>query len=312
MADGAVGALLGSHSRFRGAVFTCAAAMMLAACGESTTTPSPPSIPKVSITADAHGFTIQPSSPLQAGLLEFDLRNSDARPHQFTFASPLGTTTLDQIRATVTSGQLDQLHNQVELGFSWGLPPGGAQTLYLTYHASTDFVVSLISMGPHALPEAARGYLAQFTVSGTQSTGQPQPSVAGTLTINTHSISVPTGFGKGTFAMVNMDAAGHRLTFFRFTGAAKPLADVIAAFDQPPATGPTPPSGPPPELTLGLQSLGGATPFPPYGCSCIMGSRVLGTFDLSPGTYVLLGDDYNPVTNKIEATEGLAAEFTVS
>jgi hypothetical protein len=300
------------------AALSCAGVVAVAGCGGSSSNSSgsagSASIPQVSITATAHGYDIQPAGPLPAGLLRFDLRNNDRAPHEFKFATPLGSTTLDQLRATLSSGQLTQLPQKVELGFGWGLPPMASQTLYLTYQAGTNFVLSLIGMGPNAPLQAAQGYLAQFTVSGTAPAGQPQPSVAGTLLVDAHSVSVPTGFGKGTFAMVNNDSmAGHALSIYRFTGAAKPLADVVAAFvAQGNATGPTPPPGPPPDILLGIQLLGGSRPFPPFGCSCTMGSKILGLFALSPGTYALLGDSIDPKTQVLEATQGLAAEFTVS
>ncbi len=127
-------------------------------------------------------------------------------------------------------------------------------------------------------------------------------------------ISRHPGFGKGTFALLNTDASdGHALSFFRFTGAAKPLADIVAKFGAVGlATGPTPPTGPPPDIALGLQGIGGAEPLPAFGCSCIMGSRILGTFALPPGPYVVLGSGFDPKTNVLEATEGIAAEFTVT
>jgi hypothetical protein len=104
-----------------------------------------------------------------------------------------------------------------------------------------------------------------------------------------------------------------QLTFFRFTGAAKPLADVVAAMGAAgQLTGPTPPPGPPPDVALGLQAMGSAQPLPAFGCSCIMGSRVLGTFNLSPGTYVALGTGYDPTTKVFDGAAGIAAEFTVS
>jgi hypothetical protein len=328
MIDGAFGTLPRSRRLLASPILICGVVMATAACGSSSSTSSSsPSIPKVTITASGTGFSIQPTTPVPAGLIEFDLRNDDGAPHEFKFASPLAGATLDQIKATVSSATADQLFTQlgkqVELGFSWGLPPHSAQTLYLTYQASTDFVLSLISTGPSVPAQAANGYLAQFTVRGTQPAGLPQPQVAGAMTITSTSLTVPSGFGKGTFAIVNSDAAaGHRLTFYRFTGGAKPLADVVAAFaaaaaqqgfNVPPgSTPPPPPTGPPPEITLGMQRLGGPDPFPPYGCSCIMGSQVLGTFALSPGTYVVLGDGYDFKTNKLEASEGIAAEFTVS
>jgi hypothetical protein len=288
---------------------------MLSACGGSSytaSTASSPSIPKVSITAGPNGYEVQPTAPLPPGLIEFDLRNNDRAPHEFKFASPFGSTTLAQLRTTVTTGNLDQLPKQIELGFGWGLPPTHSQTLYLTYQPSTNFVLSLISRGPGTPVDAARGYLAQFTVRGTSVKGQPQPSEAGTLTISAHSVSVPAGFGKGTFVIVDSDTSSHRVTFFRFTGASKPLADVVAAFAaQGLLTGPTPPPGPPPAEALGLEELGGPEPMTPPGCTCIMGSRVLGAFALPSGTYVALGDGFDPKANVIEATEGLAAEFTV-
>jgi hypothetical protein len=295
-------------------VVTCGAVVALAACGGSTSTSSS-SIPKVSIAATASGYDIQPAGQLPAGLIEFDLHNNDSALHEFKFASPVAGTTLDQLRATLSSGNLDQLPQKVELGFSWVLPPAGSQTLFLTFAASTNFVLSLISRGPNAPVQAAQGYLAQFTVSGAPAKGQPQPTTGGTLAISANAVNVPTGFGKGTYVMVNTDSvAAHRLTFYRFTGPAKPLADVVAAFAQQAqaANGPAPPTGPPPQLTLGLQGIGGPDPFPPFGCSCIIGSQVLGTFNLSPGTYVAFGDGIDPKTNMFEASAGLAAEFTVS
>jgi hypothetical protein len=314
-----VGRPLGrARMRVSVAALSCAGVATLVACGGSSSNSSgsagSASIPQVSITATANGYDIQPPGPLPAGVIRFDLRNNDHALHEFKFASPLGTTTLDQLRATLTSGQLNQLPQKVELGFGWGLPPMTSQTLYITYQAGTNFVLSLIGRGPNAPLQAAQGYLAQFTVRGTAPSGQPQPSVAGTLSIDAHSVSVPSGFGKGTFAMVNTDAmAGHALSIYRFTGAAHPLAEVVAAYAaQGQATGPTPPPGPPPDLVLGLQFLGGSRPFPPFGCSCTMGSKVFGLFALSPGTYVVLGDGIDPKTQVLEATQGLAAEFTVS
>lgn len=286
---------------------------MLTACGASPSSAPPSAIPKLTITAGANGYDVQPTTPLPAGTVELDLRNSSRLPVQFMFGSPLGSTTLAQVRATVTSGSLDRLQQQVEFGFGWALPPTQAQTLFLTYRASTNFVLSLISLGPNTPVQAAQGFLAQFTVRGTPAKAQPQPSVAGTLTVTGHSVSVPDGFGKGTFAMLNTDAsAGHELSFFRFTGAAHTLSEVVAAFGAVgQATGPAPPTGPLPDQALGLQGLGSAQPLPADGCSCIMGSRVLGTFALSPGTYVVLGTGYDPTTKALEATEGIAAEFTV-
>ena len=300
------------------AALGCAGVVTVAGCGGSSSNSSgsagSASIPQVSITATSRGYDIQPSGPLPAGLLRFDLRNNDRAPHEFKFATPLGSTTLDQLRATLTSGQLTQVPQKVELGFGWGLPPMASQTLYLTYQAGTVFVLSMIAMGPNAPLQAAQGWLGQFTVSGTAPAGQPQPSVAGTLSVDAHSVSVPSGFGKGTFAMINKDTTlGHALSIYRFTGPAKPLADVVAAFAaQGNATGPTPPPGPPPDILLSIQLLGGSRPFPPFGCSCMMGSKVLGLFALSPGTYLLLGDSLDPRTQTLEAIEGLAAEFTVT
>jgi len=284
---------------------------VVAGCG-SPSAVTPPAIPKLTITAGTNGYTLQPTTPLPAGTIELDLRNASNRPTEFRFGSPLGSTTLAQVRATVTSGDLAGLQQKLEYGLGWSLPPAQSQTLYLTYQASTNFVLSLVSMGPNSPVQAAQGYLAQFKVTGTKA--QPQPSVAGTLTVTANSLTVPPGFGKGTFAMLNTDASnGHELSFFRFTGVAKPLADVVAAYSAAgQATGPTPPPGPPPEAALGLEGVGVAQPLPPFGCSCIMGSRVLGTFAWPPGTYVALGTGVDPTTNVMDATVGIAAEFTVS
>src|SRR6202521_724571 len=232
MTDSAGGSLRRSRILIMIAVLSCVGVVTLAACGGSSSNSSgSASIPQVSITATAQGYDIQPAGPLPAGVIRFDLRNNDRAPHEFKFASPLGTTTLDQLRATLSSGQLTQLPQKVELGFGWSLAPLASQTLYITYQAGVNFVLSLISMGPNAPVQAAQGYLAQFIVRGTPPAGHPQPSVAGTLSIDAHSVSVPSGFGKGTFAMVNTDAmAGHALSIYRFTGAAHPLAEVVAAY----------------------------------------------------------------------------------
>jgi hypothetical protein len=318
MTGGAAGPVRRSRMLVSVAALSCLGVATLVACGGSSSNSSgsagSASIPRVTITATAHGYDIQPPGPLPAGVIQFDLRNNDRAPHDFKFGTPLGTTTLDQLRATLSSGQLDQLPQKVELGLGWSLTPMQSQSLYITYQPGTNFVLSLISMGPNAPVQAAQGYLAQFTVSGTPPAGQPLPTVAGTLSIDAHSVSVPNGFGKGTFAMVNTDAmAGHALSIYRFTGAAHPLAEVVAAYAaQAQATGPTPPPGPPPDVLLGLQLLGGSRPFPPFGCSCTMGSKVFGLFALSPGTYVLLGDSIDPKTQVLEAAQGMAAEFTVS
>lgn len=284
----------------------------MAGCGTSSSTASP-AFPKLTITAGVNGYQLQPSAPLPAGTIELDLRNRSHFPVQFRFATPLAGVTLAQVRTTV-SGNLDQLQHQVEFGLGWALPPTQAQTLYLTYQAGTNFVLSLISRGPHTPVQAAQGYLAQFTVRGRPPAGQTQPSVAGTLSVTDQSISVPSGFGKGTFALLNTDAkSAHALSFFRFRGAAKPLNEVVAKFGAVgPATGPTPPAGQPPALALGLQGLASIQPLPAYGCSCISGSRILARFALSPGTYVVLGTGFDPKTNVLEATEGIAAEFTVT
>ena len=286
---------------------------MVTACGASSSGSASPAFPTLTITAGASGYRIQPTTPLPAGTIQVNLRNASHFPTQFKFASPLAGVTLAQVRATVTSGALDQLPHEVEMGLGWALPPTQTQTFYLTYQAGTSFVLSLISRGPNSPVQAAQGYLAEFTVRGTQSKGQAQPKAAGTLSVTAHSVSVPQGFGKGTFAMVNTDVKdGHELSFFRFTKGAKPLAEVVAKFGAVGlATGPTPPPGPPPEVALGLRELSSVQPLPPYGCSCIMGSRVLATFALSPGTYVILGMGEDPNTHVLEATEGIAAEFTV-
>lgn len=287
---------------------------VLAGCGSPTTGATQPPIPKLTITAGTDGYTLQPTTPLPAGTIELVLRNDSNRPTDFSFGSPLGSTTLAQVRATVTSGVLAGLQQEVENGLGWSLPPGQSQTLYLTYQASTNFVLSLVSMGPNSPVQAAQGYLAQFKVTGTKAKSQPQPSVAGTLTVTANSLTVPHGFGKGTFAMLNTDASnGHELSFFRFTGVAKPLADVVAAYSAAgQATGPTPPPGPPPDVALGLEEVGAAQPLPAFGCSCIMGSRVLGTFAWPAGTYVALGTGVDPTTHVMDAAAGIAAEFTVS
>lgn len=310
MTDGA-----SRSSRSRWAVgLAILSSAVLPACGASSTTASPPSFPKLTITAGANGYTTQPTTPLPAGTIELDLRNDSRLPTQFMFGTPFGTTTLAQVKATVTSHQLDQVQHEVEFGFGWALPPTQSQTIYLTYRASTNFVLSLISRGPNTPVQAAQGFLTQFTVTGTAPKAQPQPAVAGTLTVTAHSVSVPHGFGKGIFAMLNTDTtAGHELSFFRFTGAVKPLSDVVATFAAVgQAAGPGPPTGTPPEVALGLRELGGAQPLPAFGCSCIMGSRVEGRFNFSPGTYVVLGSGVDPTTNVLEATQGIAAEFTVT
>ena len=289
---------------------------VLAGCGAGTasTSATPPAIPKLSITAGSNGYKVEPTTPLPAGTIELDLKNDSNRPAQFLFGTPLGTTTLAQVRTTVMSGDPAPLQRQVEFGLGWGLPPAESQTLFITYQASTNFVLSLISMGPGSPLQAAQGDLAQFKVEGGPPKSQPQPAVAGTMTVTAHSLTIPPGFGKGTFAMLNTDAnSGHALTFLRFTGAAKPLADVVAAMGAAgQATGPTPPPGPPPDVALGLQQVASAEPLPAFGCSCIMGSRVLGTFNLSPGTYIAIGTGYDPTTNVFDGAAGIAAEFTVS
>lgn len=298
----------------RVAVMTVTAPVVACGGGSGNTPSSSPSFPTLTIIANSNGYTIEPTT-LPAGTVELRLQNHSQRPIQFKFATPLAGVTLAQLRATVDANTLDQLPKEVELGFGWSLPPGQSQTLFLTYLASTNYVLSLISLGgPNSPSEAAQGFLGQFTVRGATPKSTPQPKVAGTLTVTAHSLSVPAGFGKGTFAMVNTDASnGHGVGFYRFTGAPMPLSKVVAAFATAgQATGPTPPPGPPPEVALGLQLVGSADPFPAYGCSCIMGSQILGTFSLSPGTYVALGNGYDPKTGAVEAAEGLAAEFTVT
>lgn len=299
-----------SRGRALTAVLGCAATAALAGCGGSATTSSStasPSIPKINITAGPNGFEPLPTTPFPAGLIEFDLHNTDVAPHSFNFATPLAGVTLDQFRTSLQNvGPNSQQPPPVEFSLAWVLPPEQSQTLYLNYNASTNFVASMLSRGPSAPPDAARGYLVQFTVRGTPPIGAASlsPKVTGTLSINASSFTVPSGFGKGTFSINNTDMVGHGVNVIGVTDASKTLADIIAGLD----VGPQSP-GPPP---LWLKQMGGALTIPSPGCSCVVSSVILATYDLHPGRYVVADLQMDPKTNKSRFTEGLIAEFTVS
>ncbi|MGI8679554.1 MAG: hypothetical protein ACR2LX_12890 [Jatrophihabitans sp.] len=75
--------------------------------------------------------------------------------------------------------------------------------------AAGHYIVTCFLPGPHGMPHAAMGMIAEFTVAGAPATA-PAPKTDGTVELKDAGISLPSTFGKGgTFAVTNTGTKAH-------------------------------------------------------------------------------------------------------
>ena len=79
--------------------------------------------------------------------------------------------------------------------------------------------------GPDGMPHVAMGMAAQFTVAGDEVTAIPDPD--GTVTLADDGITLPDGFGSGTYAVTNTGTTPHSFSLASLQGSLDDLFGYI-------------------------------------------------------------------------------------
>lgn len=271
-------------------------ASLVAACGESRTptTSSPttpkPSVPKVTIAAREFSFDMP--FRIQTGLVDFTVVNVGAQDHQAQFDRLNEGVSLEQLKAAVNHGRdaaLSLITHQAGLA---PIKPGQSQELILDLVAG-HYVVLDLSTGADAVPNAAKGMLIPFLVTGPANEAEMSPPRADVeVTLEDFRFIVPATMRSGplTMQVTNQGAQAHQMVLLKLAPG-KNAGDVLTYLQSP--------SGRPPGAVAG-------------------GLAVLGVaktawlvVDLAVGKYVMVCTLLDPASGKSHAELGMLAAFTV-
>ena len=146
--------------------------------------------------------------------------------------------------------------------------------------------------GPGGMPHVAMGMAAQFTVRG--QTSDRTPKTQGTVTLADDGITVPDGFGSGTYAVTNTGTTPHSFSVARLDGTLDQLFAYIGGqFAQN-----KPIDGGPGSLVAGVATLN-------------PGQTAYLVIDLPAGRYGYVSTVQGQDPSDTDYARGLHGEFTI-
>ena len=185
---------------------------------------------KLAITTKGMGYTIK-GSP-RPGNIDITFDNPDSAAHEAQIVKLKdGKTIQDVLRDMQQGGEEaaagDIAGNPEEMNY--GTPAllyGGerAEVVSDRMEPGTYGVVCFLP-GPDGMPHVAMGMAAQFTVRGKETDRTPKSD--GTVELGDHGITVPDGFGSGTYKVTNTGTTPHSFSVARLDGSLDDLFGYI-------------------------------------------------------------------------------------
>ena len=184
---------------------------------------------KLTITTDGMAYVVK-GKP-HPGRVDITFDNPDELAHEAQIVKLKDGKTIQDVLADMKSGGEEAAAADVDGNpddMSYGTPAllyGHQKTEVVsdTLEPGTYGVVCFLP-GPDGQPHVAMGMAAQFTVSGKKEADRT-PKSEGTVTLTDSGITVPEGFGSGTYAVTNTGTTPHSFSLARLDGS---LDDLFA------------------------------------------------------------------------------------
>ncbi|MCC7077076.1 MAG: hypothetical protein IT198_08120 [Acidimicrobiia bacterium] len=277
------------------------AAVLIVACGESTTSSTPTTKGAAegdeasTLTIDAADFTFDLPETFTPGWTTITLENSGEEPHQANILKMNDGVTKEQIEAALADETGAALLSLVTpVGGPNNVVSGESQSVVVNL-TEGDYVLLCFTAGSDGVPHIAKGMVGYMTVTGEKRDTEP-PASDGTITMSDFEFELPHDFaGKGTFEVKNDGPQVHELTLVKLESG-KTMQDVEAFLGTPPGTAP---SGPPPFTDAG-------------GISAMAADETAYVdLDLDSGDYVAICFVPDSTSGQPHFAEGMIHEFTV-
>jgi uncharacterized cupredoxin-like copper-binding protein len=250
----------------------------LAACGNDDTPATSP-VASTTTTPVAEGnevpialndYSIAVPSKLTAGPTRFVATNHGKEEHQMTLVHLRDGQTLGDVLGALSGDTAQAIEDSQLVVGPQAVAPGATQEVAVDLPAGDYVALCAIPSPSDGMPHAAKGMVAQFTVTGPRTKGTAVPS-GPTIELHDYSFTLPDDFdGRGLFRVENDGKKPHEVAVYR-VAAGKTYEDAKAYLTTTP-----PPSGPSPVTPMG-------------GVTIISPGQVGATaLDLDPGTYVFL------------------------
>jgi uncharacterized cupredoxin-like copper-binding protein len=207
-----------------------------AACGGTAEAGGPLHAPgtsnaanKLTITTHGMAYTIK-GSP-RPGHIDITFDNADGSAHEAQIVRLKDGKTIQDVLADMKKGGEQAAAADIagDPDQAYGTPAllyGGQKTEVVsdTIQPGTYGVVCFLP-GPDGMPHIAMGMAAQFTVRGKESGRTPKSD--GTVELGDHGITVPDGFGSGTYTVTNTGTTPHSFSIARLDGSLDQLFGYI-------------------------------------------------------------------------------------
>ncbi len=272
-----------------GAVSVISGLVALAACKAEP--PAAPTPAVLTFTATDFAFTGPTAST--PGLTTFRLVNQGQEPHHIIVARVDSGKTLQDMMAFYAEQDQEDPAWATYVGGVTAVMPGDSAEASSVLAPGTYAVLCFIP-SPDGTMHLRKGMGGQFTIAG-EAGKAPEPTADIEVRLVDHDFrfSQPLKAGVQTLKVVNDGAQVHEIQLVRMDQG-KTMADLMAAF------APGAPPGPPPGRMIG--GMGALS----------TGQTGYVTFDLEPGTYVLLCFVPDVADGAPHMVKGMAQEITIS
>jgi hypothetical protein len=289
----------GRNHRRRTAILAGAAVVAVggAAAGVLVATSGGSSPHSVTLTATEYTFSVPATVP--AGLTKVTLRDDGVLAHQADLLKLDAGVTDATIEAALRKSAEGYVGLATLEGGPGGIPAGTTGTAWVNLQAGSYVVACFLRGGSATGPNHAMlGMVQPLTVTAGTSSRKP-PASSGQVTLLDHEMSLPAGFGRGVYRVVNAGTQDHELDILALTPG-KTVAD-FAAYMRKAETGALPhgPAAAPPFHNAG-------------GFSAVtVGGGGWVDLDLPAGTYVATDFIPNIHTGIPDVAQGMLATFEV-
>ena len=183
---------------------------------------------KLTITTNGMGYTIK-GSP-RPGNIDITFDNPDGAAHEAEIVKLADGKTIQDVLHDMQQGgeeaaaaDLDGNPEEMNYGTPAMLSGGEKTEVVSGKLAPGTYGVVCFLPGPDGMPHVAMGMAAQFTVAGKEIDRTPKS--AGTVQLADDGITLPDGFGSGTYEVTNTGTTPHSFSLARLDGS---LDDLFA------------------------------------------------------------------------------------
>jgi len=261
----------------------------LTACSGADAATAKPGL--LDVTATDFSYSVAGTGPVPSGLVELRLHNSGTQPHQAAIARLHDGVSSEQFGAALHADEAAALQLVDFEGGVGAVDHGVAASAYSTLTPGSYELVCFVQ-GADRVPHVAKGMFMPFRV-GAPAHRTSNPRTVGVVGLRDFGFDLPSGFGRGTYAVTNHGDEAHELTILRVADGR--TAEEALNFLE--AT--TPASGPPP-----FSEAGGLAPISP-------GVTAFGVLALPPGRYLALCFVPGKTTHLPHFAMGMSQSFTV-